>query len=355
MRSGPVERESELAAQRSSAQLRQLLWTALVALLLTSCASFGGRDTIVVEREVLHMPMRLELHDPDEKRARAAIDRAIVRATAVGKRLLANRKTSQIGILNDFDPNFKIVLGPDSLEAAELALRLSDLTQHAYIPTRRPLLNVWGLMSGEPQVPTDAQIQYAVMRANMKTLDLDPKKKTARRLGVGTVIDLEGIAVGAMLDRALREIEGRGVPAAMVSIDGIWTGYWKGDDSPFTIEVMGRGPEGRPVPVAEVQLVERAFAIVYPREIFVTEDGTEIHEWIDPRSGRPVNDVVTAGVFAPLAMVAAPLAVAAFIDGDRAPEVLKRRPSTRWILSTSASGQRSSDGIPVRWRVEARD
>ena len=190
----------------------------------------------------------------------------------------------------------------------------------------------------------------------MPTIDIDEKRESVRRLGNGTVIDLEGLAIGAMLDRALRELQGRGVPAAMISTDGIHAAFWpEGEASPFEVELKGRGPDGRPVTVADVRMTAPAFAYVYPREVFVADDGTEIHEWIDPRTGRPVNDVTAAGIFAQRAMVAAPLAAAAFVSGDETPRMALLRPGVQWVLSTDASGERSSEGLWVRWRSGASD
>lgn len=320
----------------------------LPVLLLAGCASLLGRST-VIEEDVLRVPIRIEVRDPDRQRAQAAVRAALESAEEVGKRLLADRKTSHFGILNYLPPDTPIQLSPAGVDATQAALRIAALSDGAYTPVRRVLLEIWGITRGQPRVPSNLQITAAVKQSSWKQLEFNAVKGYARRLGRTSVIDLEGVALGTMLDEALKRLHRRGVPSALVSTDGIWTGYWDSDESPFSIEVIGTAQDGAQAPIARVRLTRRAFAAVHPRQVSFAANGTRIHEWIDPRTGRPVEGVEVAGVFAQRASIAAGLAAAAFVYGDEAPEMLRRRPGTQWMLSTQAGGGRSSPGLEVRW------
>jgi thiamine biosynthesis lipoprotein len=320
----------------------------LLASLLVGCALLGG-GSAVVEEEVLGVPIRIEVHDPDREHAQAAVQAAFRRAETVGKRLLASRRTSHVGILNYLPPGQPLQLSTLGNEAIAAAIRIAALSDGAYTPARRVLLDVWGLTRGAPRVPPPIQIAAAVKQSRWENLELVEAKGHVRRLGATTVIDLEGVAVGSMLDEALKQLRKAGVPSALVSTDGIWTGYWETEEPPFRVEVLGTSEDGTVAPIADVSLNRRAFAAIHPPEVFFAEDGTRIHEWIDPRSGRPVEGVAVAGVFAQRAALAAGLAVAAFIHGDEAPEMMRKRPGAQWMLWTQAHGGQSSPSVDVRW------
>jgi thiamine biosynthesis lipoprotein len=328
------------------------LLAAGTCLLLLGCASVGGKRTLV-EREVLRVPIRVEVRDPDRQRAEAAIAGALEAAETLGKRLLADRKTSHFGILNFLPPETPIELSAKGAQAAEAAVRIGELSDGAYTPARRVLLDIWGISRNRPKVPSALQIAAAVKQSSWKNLDLKAEKRRAMRIGRTTVLDLEGVALGAMLDEALAVLHQRGVPAALISTGSIYTGYWPTDStSPFTIDVEGTAADGSVSSVARVTMTRRAFAAVHPRQVSFAEDGTRIHEWIDPRVGRPVDGVEVAGVFAQRASIAAGLAVAAFIQADDAPQMMRKRPGAQWMLSTAEGGRRGSAGLEIDWVSE---
>lgn len=323
------------------------------ALAPAGCASVeGGSALVESESEVLGVPMHFRVRDPDRARAEGAILKALGEVERVGKLILADRHTSNFGVLNGIDPDTWIVFSEPSMRASIQALQIAAITGGAYSPARAVLLDLWGISDGEPRVPSGLQLMAGVQRASSMNLELNQRKRQARRIGAFTKLDLEGVAIGALVDKAAATLMRQGVPAAHVESGGISRVYTEEGGAPWPVDVMALDAAGRPQAIARVQMREGGFSTVFPRKVFHAEDGTLIHECIDPRKGRPVEGVNAAAVRAELAAVAAGLASAAFVLGDDTHEVLKNRVGLGWVLDTEANGRSHSPGMAPTWLVE---
>lgn len=316
---------------------------------LGGCALFGSSDLLDTAEEPLGIPLRIRVRDPDSERAAEATAAAFREARRVGKLLLARRRTSNFGVLNYLGPGTWLKVAPETMAIGTSAIQIQEITSGAYTPVRHLLLDAWGLPAGKPRVPTQREIDAAVLQASKKYLELDSKNQMARRVGPESFIDLEGVAIGGMVDAAMHLLERMGVPAAHVQSGRISHVYSALGDEPWSLDVFALDEHDHPRAIARVKLRNGGFAAVHRGEVFVAEDGTQIHEWIDPRSGRPVAGVFAAAVRAEQASVAAGLAAAAMVLGDETRSVLKNRPGLQWLLVTEAGGKTHSLGLTVDW------
>ena len=246
-------------------------------------------------------------------------------------------------------PGTWLKVAPETMAISTSAIQIQEITSGAYTPVRHLLLDAWGLPAGKPRVPTQREIDAAVLQASKKYLELDSENQIARRVGPERFIDLEGVAIGGMVDAAMHLLERMGVPAAHVQSGRISHVYSALGDEPWSLDVFALDENDHPRAIAQVMLRNGGFAAVHRGEVFVAEDGTQIHEWIDPRSGRPVAGVFAAAVRAEQASVAAGLAAAAMVLGDETGSVLKNRPGLQWLLVTEAGGKTHTLGLTVDW------
>ena len=312
------------------------------------CASLSGGG-IIEERDVLGVPLRIEVRDPDPERAAEATRLAFLQAKRVGKLLLADRRTSIFGILNGLPPDREIGVSDEAKTIVKRALQIAKITKGAYTPTRNVLLKFWGISDGQPRVPSDDEIANGVLHAAWNRLELDEKHSRILRRGFYSKIDLEGVTVGAIVEIAALTLQEQGVPAAHVQSGGVSSVYTEEGGDPWSLEVMGIDEDGQRRVLGRVDIREGGFASVAPQKLFVLEDGTRIHELIDPRNGRPVNDVNAAAVRSSRASTAAGLAWAAFVLGDRAPVHLIKYPDIAWLIDTHQHGLTHTPDLAPSW------
>lgn len=209
---------------------------------------------------------------------------------------------SELSVFNSTDTLDWQACSAPLANVAEHALEMSRFTQGAFDPTIGPLVNRFGFgpIHGERARPQDLSVS-----ANR-----------LRKATPGLTLDLCGIAKGYALDRIIDALPSIGVTSALVELGG-------------EVRTLGRHPDGRPwqvgieQPDGEPGIVTH---IVTPGPLALATSGTGrqnvrfgqggISHLIDPRSGRPVDDVpASVSVLADTAMRADGLATALMVMG----------------------------------------
>lgn len=189
-------------------------------------------------------------------------------------------------------------------------------TDGAFDVTVGPLLDCWGFFRGRGTVPPAEKIAEALERVGMAHVQLDPRERTVRFDRPGVKIDLGGIAKGFAVDRAAELLRESGVTQALVH-GGRSTVYGLG--SPPDAEGWPVGvrhpydPERR---LCAVSLRGRALSTSGTYEKFFEHEGVVYSHIIDPRTGRPVQGVLSATAVTESAMDSDALSTAFFVIGE---------------------------------------
>ena len=216
----------------------------------------------------------------------------------------------------------------DVLSAASHYTRLSS---GALDVTVQPLVDLWGFYDvSQAKIPSREDVDVVRRRIGMDRLSLDAQSRRVSMVA-GTALDLGGIAKGYAVDRAVTILKARGVPAGLVNLGG-------------NVGVFGQREGGQPWLVgirhprtnslmAEVQLLEGAVATSGDYDRYFEMDGKRYSHILDPRTGWPVEGVLSLTVVAPNATAADALSTAAFVLGpDKGLELLARCADVEGIL-----------------------
>src|SRR5262249_53477019 len=112
----------------------------------------------------------------------------------------------------------------------------------------------------------------------------------------GVELDLGGIAKGYAVDRAVAVLKRSGVGSALVSAGGS-TIYALGAPPGKTAwEVEGQDPTDHNKIATTVRLKDRALSVSGSYEKFFELDGVRYSHVMDPRTGRPVQGVLSVAV-----------------------------------------------------------
>jgi FAD:protein FMN transferase len=203
-------------------------------------------------------------------------------------------------ILSDYDEKSElsrlnrdgsIKAGPELLHFLKESTRYHERTEGAYDVTVAPLVRLWGFKDGKHRVPTDDEIRVARDKVGLSRITIAGDAVT---LAPGTELDPGGIGKGMAVDRAAEALRRAGVKRALVDFGSstVALGTW---------EVAIRDPfDGRRT-LGTVILTDESLSTAGSYEKRFEADGATYTHILDPRTGKPVQGVVSVSVIAPTA------------------------------------------------------
>jgi thiamine biosynthesis lipoprotein len=287
-----------------------------------------GRVAMGSQFEVIVRGERSDWHD-----LVAAAAEALDEAERLEQQLSHYVPTSDICDLNARAGGEPVRVEPHLFRLLQRAEALSRDTEGAFDITAGPLVQCWGFFRGEGRIPDPRELGNALNLVGMKNVELDEESQTVRFRREGVQLHLGAIGKGYAVERAGQVLRGLGVPGALVH-----GGY-------SSIEAVGLGPGDEPWQVglkdplrdrerlAAVGLENCALSTSGSTGDFFLVDGRRLCHILDPRTGWPVEGMLSASVIAPSGTESDALATAVFILGpEGARRCLATRPETAAVL-----------------------
>jgi thiamine biosynthesis lipoprotein len=207
---------------------------------------------------------------------------------------------------------------------AENAYWTSVMTQGAFDITVKPLVELWRRCRQEQRLPTEDELRAARSKVGYKKY-----YTTAKRLGTmpgkdslglnetGVMLDFGGIAKGYFADEAVTILRLAGSSRCLVDIGGdivTWQEYSAG--TPFRVGINHPQHSGKVLAVLEIQTGSVVTSGSYER--FYEIDGKRYCHIFDPRTGKPIEGMLSVTLTAPTGLDADSLATAVFVMGMEA-------------------------------------
>lgn len=247
-------------------------------------------------------------------------------------------------------------------EVAAVLARALDIGAEsggAFDVTVEPLVRLWGFLGGTPHVPASEEIEVLLGRIGLDQIEFDRASRTVQFRDPNLKVDFGGIAKGYGVDLAIEavvqaeEARAPGRPVnAMINLSGnirtvgspAGRDFWR---------VGVRDPRDRMTYFATLKLREAAMATSGNYEQFVAEDGKHYGHILDPRTGWPTDQLLSATAITPSAMDADGWATALYVLGpEKAREFVLSRDDLRAVLiEPGADGER--DIVWVDKRLES--
>lgn len=244
------------------------------------------------------------------------------------------RPDSEVSRLNAAPPGTWLPLSPALLRVVGAGLDVGQLSAGAFDLSLGERVRAWGF--GPPGAAT---ADTAAHRPGALELD-----RAGRRLRKHhpLALDLNGIAKGHGVDRLAETLDGFGIPAYLVGIDG-------------EMRARGRKPDGQPWAVAleqplhgrrevrgVVELQDAAIATSGDYRHWVERDGERLAHTFDPATGAPLrNPLASVSVIAASCMLADAWATALMVSGpEHGPKLAQARGLEAIFLIREGDGAR---------------
>src|SRR5262245_44590484 len=209
-------------------------------------------------------------------------------------RLMSNYKNdSELTRVNLEAAKAPVKADPELFDFIAECLRYSRESEGAFDITVGPLMKAWGFFRGEGRMPSEAELAEARGRVGYRRVILNQKDGTIFFDRSGVELDLGGIAKGYAVDRAVAVLKRYGVMSALLSAGGSTIYALGSPPGKPAWEIEVQDPVERDKIATRVRLKDRALSVSGSYEKFFELNGARYSHVMDPRTGRPVQGVLS--------------------------------------------------------------
>jgi len=261
----------------------------------------------------------VSLYAPNKEVATEAIKAALGEMERLDKLMSNYKPDSELSRVNRGAGKGTIDCDEELLQVIEKSLYYSRLTQGAFDITVEPMLNLWGFYDGKVRVPSQAEVQSVLPAISYKNIIVErPTSGTKGGISFSnpsTRLDLGAIGKGYAVDRAVEVLKGKGIESACVNLGG--NIYALGNPPGKDFWKIGvQHPREKDHLMGHLELKDRAVATSGDYERFFTVNGKRYSHILDPKTGWPVEGMVSVTVVAPSATEADALSTSVFVLGE---------------------------------------
>jgi thiamine biosynthesis lipoprotein ApbE len=297
----------------------------------------GQQELYKEARLLMGTYAEISLYAPDKGAASEAVKAAFAEVERLD-RLMSNYKTeSELSKVNREAGKGPVDCDGELLRVIEKSLYYSNLTNGAFDITTEPLVNLWGFYEGRVRVPSKEEVQALLPAVSYKNI-------VVQRGGISfanpsTRLDLGAIGKGYAVDRAVEVLKGKGIESACVNLGG--NIYALGNPPGRDFWKIGiQHPRERDHLLGHLELRDCAVATSGDYERFFTVNGKRYSHILDPRTGWPVEGMVSVTVVAPDATQADALSTSVFVLGEeKGGELLEGLEGTAGLMAWERDGE----------------
>jgi len=206
------------------------------------------------------------------------------------------KKESELSRVNREAAKAPIKVDPELFDFIAECLRYSRESEGAFDITVGPLMKAWGFFRGEGRAPGEAELAEARNRIGYRRVILNQKDRMIFFDKAGVELDLGGIAKGYAVDRAVSILKQHGVASALVSAGGSTIYALGAPPGKSAWEVEVQDPVDHNKTATTVRLKDQALSVSGSYEKFFELEGVRYSHVMDPRTGRPVQGVLSVAV-----------------------------------------------------------
>jgi FAD:protein FMN transferase len=291
--------------------------------------------------------------------------------------LTVYRQSSEIMEINRRAAAGPIVVEEGLFNLLQRAVALSEATGGAFDITAGKLSQIWGFHRRQGRMPSQAEVVEALTSVGWRHLQLDESARTARFLMPGLELNLGAIGKGYALDQAADHLDAGGVKDFLIhggnssvlargirikdeggkmKDEGTDRSSFIPQPSSCGWSVALRHPLKPDIRLAEFMLCDQALGTSGSGTQFFHYQGKRYGHILDPRTGWPADQVLSATVIAPTAEQADALSTALYVKGlEAARAFCKQRPEIGALLITNTHAASGIELHPLnlpdsRWR-----
>lgn len=275
----------------------------ILAVFFAWARSLSGQKTEMVRYEASHEAMgtvySVVAYGQDRNYLAEVVEEVFEEVDRLDGQMSNYKPESELSGINRDASSREVLVEPKFFHLLEDAFRYSRDTGGAFDITVGPLMKHWGFFRGQGRVPSRAEIAQVLKHVGYQHVALDHSRRTIRFDSAGVELDLGGLAKGYAVDQAVEILRSNGVSAALVS-SGTSSIYALGsppNEHGWTIKVRDPFDSKKVGDVIHLQNYSLSTSGSY--EKFFKIAGKTYCHIMDPHTGWPVQNMLSAAVLAP--------------------------------------------------------
>jgi FAD:protein FMN transferase len=256
---------------------------------------------------------------------------------------------SELSGINREAAQHPVLVEPKLFGLIQDSLRVSEETDGAFDITVGPLLKAWGFFRGQGRLPSGDELASVMRRVGYRHVTLDPARREVRFDAPGIELDLGAIAKGYALDRAAEILRSQGVSSALIS-SGTSSIYALGSppgEAGWKISI--RDPFDEKHVADTVRIKNYSLSVSGDYEKFFKLQGRIYSHIFNPKTGRPVENMLSTAVLAPLGETSDALSTSFYVMGpQRSRAYLKRHANLDVIFYLPGSSKGKFKRLELR-------
>ena len=278
---------------------------------------------------------------PDAAALPEIVDAALDEVDRVDRLMSHYRPDSPLSQLNRGAASGPVAVEPELLAFLDVCLRWSRESDGAFDVTVGPLMKAWGFFRDEGRVPEKEELAAVLQVVGYRRVVLDRAAGTVRFDRPGVELDLGGIGKGYAVDRVVDLLRRRGIASALVNLGGSSVYGLGAPPGREAWEIGIQDPTHAAKTALTVTLRDRALSVSGGYARFFEKDGVTYAHIMDPRTGKPVQGILSVAVLTESATDGDALDNVLFVQGlDRARPFLERYRSTEALFFLPQPGGR---------------
>jgi len=318
----------------------------LVSVLLTSAGLTGcsaesediSEESVALQTTLFEMDTVVDLTvvAPDDATARRAIGEATLTIESIQAWGSADDPASETAKINSSPGGFNGSVSDDFAATLRIALDIAAVSNGAFDPTIRPLVELWNFWGEDHTVPRYDELAELLPLVDYRQVELENNQLT---LPPGYRLDLGAVAKGYIVDQALQAMKENGATAGLVSAGGDVAGF--GERPTGGAWVIGiQHPREAEQLFGTLPLKNAAVATSGDYERYFELDGVHYHHLLNPATGYPARGLTSVTILATTCAEADAWATAVFVLGLEAGlALLEQQPELEGLLLYKIEGE----------------
>lgn len=289
---------------------------------------------------VLGTSLEIQIEADSSPAATAAESRIIQEISRLSRIFSGYDPTSEFSVWQK-EPGTSTALSPELFRVLQSSDRWRELTQGAFNPAVQDMTQLWRQAEERNFAPTSDELAHSVKRVSQEHWRLDANKQTALRTS-SVPLSLNAIAKGAIVDSACQVTMSSGdIHGLMVNMGGDLRVCGESVKQIHIADPKQDAVNGNPI--STIYLNNQAVATSGPYRRGFRVAGKWYSHILDPRTGQPAQQIVSATVVAPISADADALATSLnVLPIESALALVESTPDAHCLILTAEGQQMRS-------------
>lgn len=288
----------------------------LLLIFFLGCTNIGNTQEIYsFKTSLIGSPFELIVVATDSTQANLYFEASVQEVKRIELLISEWKPETEVSKVNAQAGISAVKVSKEVFDLVERALKISKISEGAFDLTFASMEKLWQFDKKEhASLPSPEIVSNNVKNVGYPFIQMDKKNQTIYITNPKTKIGLGGIGQGYIADKISEKLKGMGCTSAVVNVSGdVYAWGKKPDQKPWQVAITN--PMNTQKIIGYFPLENSAVETSGNYEKYFTHQQKRYAHIIDPRTGYPVQDIVSVSVFAKTTELSDALATAVFVLG----------------------------------------